>query len=78
MSIFWKAIRKEFPNDKIVVRGGGPPPAGYQRQGSGQKLAAYTDTIKSNEFTFYGGHCTGNNAIKYFQREIRAKRWSCP
>jgi 7,8-dihydropterin-6-yl-methyl-4-(beta-D-ribofuranosyl)aminobenzene 5'-phosphate synthase len=68
-----KAIRKEFPNDKLLSVVGG-----LHLQGANDKVlaeaVAYTDTIKSNEFTFYGGHCTPSNISK----RNTATRWSCP
>jgi 7,8-dihydropterin-6-yl-methyl-4-(beta-D-ribofuranosyl)aminobenzene 5'-phosphate synthase len=67
-----KAIRKEFPNDKLLSVVGG-----LHLQGASDKVlkeaVSYTDTIKSDEFTFYGGHCTGNNTIKYFKEKYGSK-----
>jgi 7,8-dihydropterin-6-yl-methyl-4-(beta-D-ribofuranosyl)aminobenzene 5'-phosphate synthase len=60
-----KAIHKKFPNDKLLAVVGGL----HLKSADDVVLAkavAYTDTIKANDFSFYGGHCTGNNAIKYF------------
>nr|WP_319492498.1 MBL fold metallo-hydrolase [uncultured Desulfobacter sp.] len=60
-----KAIHKKFPNDKLLAVVGGL----HLKSADDEVLAkavAYTDTIKANDFTFYGGHCTGSNAIKYF------------
>jgi 7,8-dihydropterin-6-yl-methyl-4-(beta-D-ribofuranosyl)aminobenzene 5'-phosphate synthase len=63
-----KAIRKEFPNDKLLSVVGG-----LHLQSANDKVlaeaVAYTDTVKTDDFTFYGGHCTGNNAIKYFREK---------
>jgi 7,8-dihydropterin-6-yl-methyl-4-(beta-D-ribofuranosyl)aminobenzene 5'-phosphate synthase len=60
-----KDIWKKFPNDKLLAVVGGL----HLKSADDKVLAkavAYTDTIKTNDFTFYGGHCTGGNAIKYF------------
>ena len=67
-----KAIRKEFPNDKLLSVVGG-----LHLQGASEKVlaeaASYTDTVKAEGFTFYGGHCTGSDAIKYFQQKFGDK-----
>lgn len=62
-----KAIWKKFPNEKLLAVVGGL----HLKSADDKVLAkavAYTDTIKANDFTFYGGHCTGSNAIKYFTK----------
>lgn len=61
-----KEIRKKFPNEKLLSVIGGL----HLKSADDAVLAkavAYTDTIKAKKFTFYGGHCTGANAIKYFK-----------
>lgn len=61
-----KAIRKAFPDDKLLSVVGG-----LHLKSADDKVleaaVAYTDQIKSDDFTFYGGHCTGDNAIAYFK-----------
>ncbi len=67
-----KAIHKEFPNDKLLSVVGGL----HLKSANEKVLAeavAYTDTMKAEGFTFYGGHCTGNNAIKYFKEKYGEK-----
>ena len=63
-----KAIQKEFPNEKLLAVVGGL----HLKSADDEVLAkavAYTDKIKAKDFTFYGGHCTGSNAIKYFKEK---------
>lgn len=62
-----KAIHKKFPNDKLLAVVGGLHLKGADDEVLA-KAVAYTDTIKAKDFTFYGGHCTGSNAIKYFTK----------
>jgi 7,8-dihydropterin-6-yl-methyl-4-(beta-D-ribofuranosyl)aminobenzene 5'-phosphate synthase len=67
-----KAIQKEFPNEKLLSVVGG-----LHLQSANEKVlaeaVAYTDTVKTEDFTFYGGHCTGSNAIKYFKEKYGDK-----
>ncbi len=67
-----KAIRKEFPNEKLLSVVGG-----LHLKGANEKIlaesVAYTDSIKAEEFTFYGGHCTGGNACNYFKEKYGDK-----
>jgi 7,8-dihydropterin-6-yl-methyl-4-(beta-D-ribofuranosyl)aminobenzene 5'-phosphate synthase len=64
-----KAIRKEFPNDKLLSVVGG-----LHLKSANDKVlaeaAAYTDSFRTEGFTFYGGHCTGGNAIQYFKAKF--------
>ena len=61
-----KAIRKEFPNEKLLSVVGG-----LHLKGANEKVlaeaVAYTDSFKAEGCTFYGGHCTGGNTVKYFK-----------
>jgi 7,8-dihydropterin-6-yl-methyl-4-(beta-D-ribofuranosyl)aminobenzene 5'-phosphate synthase len=61
-----KAIKQKFPDKKILSVVGG-----LHLKSADEKVLAkaanFTDTVKAPKFTFYGGHCTGGNAIKYFQ-----------
>ncbi|SCY64265.1 MBL fold metallo-hydrolase [Desulfoluna spongiiphila] len=62
-----KAIKKKFPNEKILSVVGGL----HLKKASPEvlkKAVAYTDTVKAKGFTFYGGHCTGENAIAHFRK----------
>ena len=64
-----KAIRKEFPTEKLLSVVGG-----LHLKGAKETVLAeavdYTNSFKAEGFTFYGGHCTGNDAIKYFQAKF--------
>lgn len=61
-----KAIQKNFPGEKLLSVVGG-----LHLKGADEKVleaaVAYTDEMKAEGFTFYGGHCTGDNAIAYFK-----------
>ena len=67
-----KAIQKEFPGEKLLSVVGGL----HLKSANDKVLAeaiAYTDTLKAEGFTFYGGHCAGNNAIKAFKEKYGDK-----
>ena len=61
-----KAIQKEFPNEKLLSVVGG-----LHLKSANEKVIAdaiaYTDSIKADGFTFYGGHCTGSKTIQDFR-----------
>jgi len=61
-----KAIRKEFPGEKLLSVVGG-----LHLKGASEKVlteaAAYTDSFKADAVTFYGGHCTGGETLKFFK-----------
>lgn len=61
-----EAIKQKFPDKKILSVVGGL----HLKSADNKVLEnakAYTDTVKAENFTFYGGHCTGKNAIEFFQ-----------
>ncbi|MBN2429532.1 MAG: MBL fold metallo-hydrolase [Deltaproteobacteria bacterium] len=61
-----KAIKQKFPDKKILsVVGGLHLKAADEK--ILEKAAKFTDSVKAKKFTFYGGHCTGKNAIEYFK-----------
>lgn len=63
------AIHKELPKEKLLAVIGGL----HLMNANDNVLAeavAYTNSIKADDFSFYGGHCTGDNAIKYFKRKF--------
>jgi 7,8-dihydropterin-6-yl-methyl-4-(beta-D-ribofuranosyl)aminobenzene 5'-phosphate synthase len=67
-----KAIRKAFPRDRLLSVVGGL----HLESASEEVLAeavAYTDSLKAKEFTFYGGHCTGERTIGYFRERYGGK-----
>jgi len=67
-----KAIKKEFPDDKLLSVVGGL----HLKSANEKVLAeavAYTDSVKAEGFTFYGGHCTGGKTIKYFKEKYGDK-----
>lgn len=67
-----KAIQKDFPNDKLLSVIGG-----LHLKSADEKVmaeaVAYTDSIKAEGFTFYGGHCTGNKTIQHFREKYGDK-----
>ncbi|MGB9105411.1 MAG: MBL fold metallo-hydrolase [Terriglobales bacterium] len=67
-----KAIRKEFPNEKLLSVLGGLHLKGAPENVLAEAVA-YTDSFKAEGFTFYGGHCTGGDAIKYFTAKFGDK-----
>ncbi len=62
-----KAVRKALPDDKLLSVVGG-----LHLEGASEKVmaeaVAYTDSVKADGFTYYGGHCTGDKAIQYFRQ----------
>lgn len=63
-----KAIRKEFPGDKLLSVVGGLHLEGADEQVMAEAVA-YTDSIKAEGFTFFGGHCTGDKTIQYLRKQ---------
>ena len=67
-----KAINKEFPKEKLLAVIGG-----LHLMNANEKVlaeaVAFTSSIKADDFSFYGGHCTGDNAIKYFRAKFGEK-----
>lgn len=64
-----EAVYKEFPNQKIIAVIGGL----HLLNASEKVLAdcvALTKQLKSDDFVFYGGHCTGTNALTYFRQVL--------
>ena len=61
-----KAIRQKFPDKKILSVVGGLHLKSADEKVL-EKATEFTDSVKAKHFTFYGGHCTGKNAIKYFK-----------
>jgi 7,8-dihydropterin-6-yl-methyl-4-(beta-D-ribofuranosyl)aminobenzene 5'-phosphate synthase len=61
-----KAVRKEFPNEKLLSVVGG-----LHLKGAGEKVwseaATYTAAFRAPELTFYGGHCTGNDTLGFLK-----------
>ena len=67
-----KAIHKEFPNEKLLsVIGVLHLVLGKDKDL--EEAVAYTNSIKADDFSFYGGHCTGDKAIKYFKEKLGEK-----
>ena len=64
-----KAIGREFPGEKVLSVVGG-----LHLQGASDKVLAeavvYTETVKADGFNFYGGHCTGSQAIAAFKEKF--------
>jgi 7,8-dihydropterin-6-yl-methyl-4-(beta-D-ribofuranosyl)aminobenzene 5'-phosphate synthase len=67
-----KVIRKAFPRDRLLSVVGG-----LHLENVGEEVlaeaVAYTDSLKAKEFTFYGGHCTGERTIEYFRGRYGGK-----
>ncbi len=67
-----KAIQREFPGEKLLAVMGG-----LHLQGAREEVledaAAFTEKMKGEDFTFYGGHCTGNDAIAFFRTRFGEK-----
>ncbi len=67
-----KAVRKAFPGDRLLSVVGGL----HLSEASDKVLAeaiAHTDSFKTEEFTFHGGHCTGEKAIRCFRERYGDK-----
>jgi 7,8-dihydropterin-6-yl-methyl-4-(beta-D-ribofuranosyl)aminobenzene 5'-phosphate synthase len=64
-----KAVQREFPDRKILSVIGGLHLKGANDQVL-EEAVALTDSIKAEGFTFYGGHCTGKNAVASFKAKF--------
>jgi 7,8-dihydropterin-6-yl-methyl-4-(beta-D-ribofuranosyl)aminobenzene 5'-phosphate synthase len=65
-------IHQKFPKEKLLAVIGGL----HLKSANDKvlaKAAAYTETLKGKGFTFYGGHCTGKNAIAFFKTKFGDK-----
>jgi len=67
-----KAVRKEFPNDRLLSVVGGLHLSSASEEVLTEAVA-YTDSIKAEGFTFYGGHCTGSETIRHFREKYGDK-----
>ncbi len=67
-----RAIHKELPKEKLLAVIGG-----LHLMNASEKVlteaVTYTDSIKAEDFIFYGGHCTGDNAINFFKKKFGEK-----
>ncbi len=64
-----EAVYQQFPKEKIIAVIGGL----HLLNASKAVLAnsvEITKKLKSDDFVFYGGHCTGANAIAYFRQAL--------
>lgn len=61
-----KAIRKQFPDERLLSVVGGLH-LGRASETVLAEAVAYTDSFKAEEFSFYGGHCTSDKAIRHFR-----------
>lgn len=67
-----KAVRKEFPKEKLLAVIGGL----HLKNASDKVIEEsinFTNSFKADDFVFYGGHCTGNNTIKAFKKKFGDK-----
>jgi len=63
-----KAILEKFPNKKIFSLVGGLHLESANDRNL-KEIMDYTDGVKTDNFTFYGGHCTGKSAIDTFREK---------
>lgn len=61
-----KAVHKAFPEEKLLAVIGGLH-LGNASEAVLKEAADFTDDIRTADFRFYGGHCTGEKAIAYFK-----------
>jgi 7,8-dihydropterin-6-yl-methyl-4-(beta-D-ribofuranosyl)aminobenzene 5'-phosphate synthase len=66
-----KAVRSKFPNDKLLAVIGGLHFMNAD-VATIEEAADFTKSFMAETFLFYGGHCTGDNSIKYFRSEFGA------
>ena len=67
-----KAIHKKFPKEKLLAVIGGLHLMNANKKVL-EEAVAYTEMLKADDFTFYGGHCTGTNAIDFFREKFGEK-----
>jgi 7,8-dihydropterin-6-yl-methyl-4-(beta-D-ribofuranosyl)aminobenzene 5'-phosphate synthase len=61
-----KAVRAEFPDERLLSVVGGLHLGGANDQVLAEAVAV-TGDFKADRFTFHGGHCTGGKAIAVFR-----------
>lgn len=61
-----KTVHEAFPEDRLLSVIGGLHLQDAD-EGVLKAALAYTDSVKAEDFSFYGGHCTGGKAIQYFR-----------
>lgn len=61
-----KAIRGAFPGERLLAVAGGLHLSGAEESVLAEAVA-YTDSFRDGEVTFYGGHCTGAEALRRFR-----------
>ena len=61
-----KAIGEKFPDKKILSLVGGLHLESADETVL-EKIMAYTDRVKTDNFTIYGGHCTGKGPLEVFR-----------
>jgi len=62
-----KAVRREFPEDRLLSVVGGLHLGGAGEEALAEAVS-YTGSFKAEGFTFHGGHCTGGKALERFRR----------
>ncbi len=67
-----KAVHKQFPDKKLRAVIGGMH-LGNASEAVLKEAADFTDDIRTPDFRFYGGHCTGEKAIHYFRERFGAE-----
>jgi 7,8-dihydropterin-6-yl-methyl-4-(beta-D-ribofuranosyl)aminobenzene 5'-phosphate synthase len=66
-----KAVRERFPDQKLLAVIGGLHFVNAD-DAAIEEAAAFTDSFKAENFSFYGGHCTGDKSIKCFSEKFAA------
>ena len=64
-----KAIRAQFPDDKLFSVLGGLHLASAKDTVLDEAVQLTSD-FKAPEFSFYGGHCTGDKALQHFKAKL--------
>jgi 7,8-dihydropterin-6-yl-methyl-4-(beta-D-ribofuranosyl)aminobenzene 5'-phosphate synthase len=60
-----KTIHRKFPDEKLLAVVGGLHFMSAT-EAAIEEAAAFTTSIMADNFSFYGGHCTGENSIRCF------------
>jgi 7,8-dihydropterin-6-yl-methyl-4-(beta-D-ribofuranosyl)aminobenzene 5'-phosphate synthase len=64
-----KSVHRKFPEEKLLAVIGGLHFIDADEPVLAE-ATSFTNSLKADDFSFYGGHCTGNNAIKYFRAKF--------
>lgn len=64
-----EAVAREFPDDKVCAVIGGVHLQNADEDVLSQAVAV-TKQVGTPDFVFYGGHCSGRNALDYFRQAL--------